>query len=110
MGCCYTRGSGLLVLANGLGGHPEGEVTALLVLQSISALLQNEVWPSIKGTLAFLSNALVAADCQIVHFDSQKGMRDSARTTLVACVLQATVQPWRTAVIRGFMWCVTLNC
>ena len=29
MGYCYTRESGLFVLADGMGGHPEGEVAAL---------------------------------------------------------------------------------
>ena len=33
MGYCYTRESGLFVLADGMGGHPEGEVAAQLALQ-----------------------------------------------------------------------------
>lgn len=94
MGYCYTRESGLLVLADGLGGHPEGEVAAQLALQTISALYQKEARPTIKDTPAFLSNALVAAHHQIVNYASQKGMRDSPRTTLVACVLQGTGATW----------------
>jgi len=94
MGYCYTRESGLLVLADGLGGHPEGEVAAQLALQTISALYQKEARPTIKDTPAFLSNALVAAHHQIVHYAGQKGMRDSPRTTLVACVLQGTGASW----------------
>ena len=42
MGYCYTRESGLFVLADGMGGHPEGEVAAQLALQTISALFQQE--------------------------------------------------------------------
>ena len=34
MGYCYTRESGLFVLADGMGGHPEGEVAAQLALQT----------------------------------------------------------------------------
>src|SRR6218665_1141477 len=37
MGYCYTRESGLFVLADGMGGHPEGEVAAQLALQTVSA-------------------------------------------------------------------------
>ena len=33
MGYCYTRESGLFVLADGMGGHPEGEVAAQLALR-----------------------------------------------------------------------------
>jgi len=40
MGYCYTRGAGIFLLADGMGGHPEGEVAAQLALQSFSASLQ----------------------------------------------------------------------
>ena len=34
MGYCYTRDAGLFALADGMGGHPEGEVASQLALQS----------------------------------------------------------------------------
>ena len=40
MGYCYTRESGLFLLADGMGGHPEGEVAAQLALQTISAAVR----------------------------------------------------------------------
>ena len=40
-----TRESGLFLLADGMGGHPEGEVAAQLALQTISALYQKEARP-----------------------------------------------------------------
>ena len=49
MGYCYTRESGLFVLADGMGGHPEGEVAAQLALQTISALYQKEARPDRQG-------------------------------------------------------------
>ena len=42
MGYSYTRSSGILLLADGMGGHPEGEVAAQLALQAISALYQKQ--------------------------------------------------------------------
>lgn len=42
MGYSYTRDSGLFALADGMGGHPEGEVASQLALQTMSALFQRE--------------------------------------------------------------------
>ncbi len=94
MGYCYTRESGLFVLADGMGGHPEGEVAAQLALQAISALYQQEARPVIKDTCEFLSGALMAAHHQILRYASEKGMLDTPRTTLVACILQGTGATW----------------
>ncbi len=94
MGYCYTRESGLFVLADGMGGHPEGEVAAQLALQTISALYQREARPQIEDTVKFLSAALMAAHHQINRYASEKGMLDRPRTTLVACILQGTGATW----------------
>ena len=51
MGYCYTRESGLFVLADGMGGHPEGEVAAQMALQTIAALYQREARPVVKLSL-----------------------------------------------------------
>jgi serine/threonine protein phosphatase PrpC len=56
MGYCYTRESGLFLLADGMGGHPEGEVAAQLALQTISALYQKEARPVVKDVTEFLSD------------------------------------------------------
>lgn len=90
MGYCYTRESGLFVLADGMGGHPEGEVAAQLALQAISALYQKEARPRIADTTAFLSTALMEAHHKIIRYASEKGMLDTPRTTLVAVILQGT--------------------
>ena len=39
MGYCYTRDSGLFALADGMGGHPEGEVASQMALQTLAAHL-----------------------------------------------------------------------
>ena len=94
MGYCYTRESGLFVLADGMGGHPEGEVAAQLALQTISALYQKEARPTIADTTEFLSLALLAAHHQIIRYASEKGMLDTPRTTVVAAILQGTGATW----------------
>ncbi|HTH78044.1 MAG TPA: protein phosphatase 2C domain-containing protein [Ramlibacter sp.] len=94
MGYCYTRESGLFVLADGMGGHPEGEVAAQLALQTISALFQKEARPVVQDVTEFLSTALMAAHHQIIRYASEKGMLDTPRTTLVACIVQGTSATW----------------
>ena len=88
MGYRYTRESGLFVLADGMGGHPEGEVAAQLALQTISALYQKEAKPTVKDVTEFLSSSLMAAHHQIIRYATEKGMLDTPRTTLVAAIVQ----------------------
>lgn len=94
MGYCYTRESGLFVLADGMGGHPEGEVAAQLALQTISALYQRKARPIVEDTTEFLASALTTAHHQIIRYASEKGMLDTPRTTLVACILQGSGATW----------------
>jgi serine/threonine protein phosphatase PrpC len=94
MGYCYTRESGLFVLADGMGGHPEGEVAAQLALQTISALYQKEARPVVEDVTEFLATSLTAAHNQIIRYASEKGMLDTPRTTLVAAVVQAGSATW----------------
>ena len=107
MGYCYTRESGLFVLADGMGGHPEGEVAAQLALQTISALYQKEARPIVADVNEFLSVSLMAAHHQIIRYASEKGMLDTPRTTLVAAIVQGTSATWvhcgdsRLYVVRG---------
>lgn len=94
MGYCYTRESGLFVLADGMGGHPEGEVAAQIALQTISALFQRQAKPQLENVQEFLSSALLAAHHQILRYATEKGMLDTPRTTLVAAVVQAGAASW----------------
>jgi PPM family protein phosphatase len=94
MGYCYTRESGLFVLADGMGGHPEGEVAAQLALQTVSALYQKEARPIVNDVNEFLSTALMAAHHQIIRYASEKGMLDTPRTTFVAAIVQGTSATW----------------
>ncbi len=88
MGYCYTRESVLFTLADGMGGHPDGEVAAQIALQTISALFQRQAKPKLADAREFLSAALLAAHHEILRYASDKGMLDSPRTTLVAAVVQ----------------------
>ncbi len=94
MGYCYTRESGLFALADGMGGHPDGEIAAQLALQTVSAYFQKAARPRVGAVPEFLTSALMAAHHQILRYASEKNMLDSPRTTLVAAVLEGGVVHW----------------
>ena len=94
MGYCYTREAALFLLADGMGGHAEGEVAAQLVLQSIAAQFQREATPVLAKPNAFLSRALMAAHQHIQRYAKLKRMPDAPRTTVVAAVVQDGCAWW----------------
>ena len=94
MGYSYTRSSGILLLADGMGGHPEGEVAAQLALQAMSAMYQKQANPVLGDVTGFLNSAIMAAHRQIIKYAIEKGMLDTPRTTIVAAVVQEGAATW----------------
>ncbi|MFN4005609.1 MAG: PP2C family protein-serine/threonine phosphatase [Hylemonella sp.] len=94
MGYCYTRDAALFLLADGMGGHPEGEVAAQLALQVVSAAFQQEAKTGIQDVRAFLSSAVLLAHRQILAYAAQKNMLDTPRTTLVAALIYKDAASW----------------
>jgi PPM family protein phosphatase len=94
MGYCYTRDSGLFALADGMGGHPEGEVASQLALQTLAALFQRDAKPILTDPLRFLHDAVIAGHHQLLRYATEKALIDTPRTTVVACVLQGNAAYW----------------
>ena len=94
MGYCYTRDSGLFALADGMGGHPEGEVAAQIALQTLAAMFQREARPVLKDPLRFLHEAIYAGHHQLLRYASDRALADTPRTTIVACLLQGNSAYW----------------
>ncbi|MFV0680541.1 PP2C family protein-serine/threonine phosphatase [Ottowia sp.] len=94
MGYCYTREAGLFVLADGMGGHPDGEVAAQIAIQTMSAVFQRDAKAKLDDPAKFLSAALMAAHHEIIRYASERAMLDTPRTTLVAGVLQEGELHW----------------
>ena len=107
MGYCYTRESGLFALADGMGGHPEGEVASQLALQTLAAMFQRDCKPTLPDPLRFLQEAVIAGHHQLLRYATQKALIDTPRTTIVACLLQGNAAYWahcgdsRLYLIRG---------
>ena len=94
MGYCYTRDSGLFALADGMGGHPEGEVASQLALQTLSAMFQRDAKPLLADPLRFLQESIIAGHHQLLRYANQRALIDTPRTTIVACLLQGNVAYW----------------
>ena len=94
MGYCYTRDSGLFALADGMGGHPEGEVASQLALQTLAACFQREAKTELKDRQRFLQDAILAGHHQLLRYATDRGLTDTPRTTVVACVLQGGAIHW----------------
>ena len=94
MGYCYTRDSGLFALADGMGGHPEGEVASQLALQTLSAMFQREARLRLPDPLHFLHDAIVAGHHQLLRYATERALVDTPRTTIVACLLQGQAAYW----------------
>ena len=94
MGYCYTRDAGLFALADGMGGHPEGEVASQLALQTLAALFQRDAKPTLAEPLKFLHEAIIAGHHQLLRYATEKALIDTPRTTVVACLMQGNASYW----------------
>ncbi|WP_180683928.1 PP2C family protein-serine/threonine phosphatase [Tepidicella baoligensis] len=89
VGYTYTREAVLLVLADGMGGHPEGEKAAEIAVRVFTQRFVDRAKPRLDDPRAFLEQTVLAANQAIVDYARSQSMRDNPRTTLVAAVVQA---------------------
>lgn len=94
MGYCYTREAGLFLLADGMGGHPEGEVAAQLVLESASDYFRKKAKPKLDDVALFLEEAIAGAHEHILRYATTRSLPDTPRTTIVAAVVQDNQLTW----------------
>jgi protein phosphatase len=94
MGYCYTRDALLMLLADGMGGHIQGEVAATIALQTVSALFQEMATPHVKKPERFLEDALYAAHREIHRYRALNALPETPRTTIVACLVQHGSALW----------------
>ncbi|MBH9578723.1 MULTISPECIES: PP2C family serine/threonine-protein phosphatase [Inhella] len=94
MGYCYTRDSALFALADGMGGHPEGEMAAQIALQTLASLFQASAKPRIADPMVFLREGVLAAHQQLLNYAAERKLDDTPRTTIVACITQGGQAFW----------------
>ncbi|HYD78501.1 MAG TPA: PP2C family serine/threonine-protein phosphatase [Paucimonas sp.] len=94
MGYSFTRDALLLLLADGMGGHIQGERAATIALQTIAALFQQNANTYIKRPERFLEESFFAAHREIHRYRALNNLPETPRTTIVACLIQHNNAFW----------------
>ena len=94
MGYCFTRDALLMVVADGMGGHLQGDMAAQIAVQTVGALFQQQATPMLKSPQRFLESSMLDAHRQILHYRAANNLAESPRTTIVACVVQNGAAYW----------------
>jgi len=91
---CYSRDALMMVIADGMGGHYYGEIAAQIAVQTLVESFQREATPEIRDPFMFLQRSMTNAHCAILDFTDAHNLKDSPRTTCVACVIQDNIAYW----------------
>jgi serine/threonine protein phosphatase PrpC len=95
VGYSYGRDALLMVIADGMGGHQEGEVAAEIAVQEITRRFQQEARASkVRRPFDFLVSSIQGAHRAIVAHADQHNLLECPRTTCVACVIQNGYAYW----------------
>jgi len=94
MGYSFTRDTLLLLLADGMGGHIQGDAAATIALQTIASLFQRNATPYVKKPERFLEESFFAAHHEIHRYRAINNLPETPRTTIVACLIQHNTAVW----------------
>lgn len=94
MGYCFTRDALLLLLADGMGGHIEGDAAANIALQTMAARFQEAARDHLPDPERFLEQGMLAAHREIHRYRALNKLPETPRTTMVACVVQNGQALW----------------
>ncbi|MCX7156038.1 MAG: protein phosphatase 2C domain-containing protein [Rhodocyclales bacterium] len=86
----------LMVVADGMGGHLQGEVAAQIAVDSVTGNFRSEAKPRLANPAHFLAMALQQAHQTIVRYaaDCRIPPHAAPRTTCIACVVQDGEATW----------------
>lgn len=90
----YSKDALLLVLADGMGGHRNGEIAAQLAVKTLTDAFQRLAQPTLSSPAKFLIDNIQQVHDMIENVTQDEGFVESPRTTIVAAIIQ-----------RGFLYC-----
>jgi serine/threonine protein phosphatase PrpC len=88
VGYSYSRDVLLMTIADGMGGHIDGEVAAELAVTEITRRFQQEARNKLRKPAEFLTSAIQSAHRSIVSHAVENNLLECPRTTVVACIVQ----------------------
>jgi serine/threonine protein phosphatase PrpC len=107
IGYSYSKDVLLMVAADGMGGHMQGEVAAEIAVTEITRLFQQEARNRLRRPSDFLVSVINSAHRAIVSHAVAHNLLESPRTTCVVCIVQDGTAWWahagdsRLYVLRG---------
>jgi serine/threonine protein phosphatase PrpC len=90
----YSKDALLLVLADGMGGHRNGEIAAQLAVKTLTDAFQRLAVPTLSSPAKFLIDNIQQVHDMIENVTQTEELIDSPRTTIVAAIIQ-----------RGYLYC-----
>ncbi len=90
----YSKDALLLVLADGMGGHRNGEIAAQLAVKTLTDAFQRLATPTLSSPAKFLTDNIQQVHDMIENVTQTEEFIESPRTTIVAAVIQ-----------RGYLYC-----
>jgi serine/threonine protein phosphatase PrpC len=94
VGYSYGRDVLLMAIADGMGGHIDGEVAAEIAVSEITKRFQQEARNKLRKPLDFLASAIQSAHRAIVSHAVEHNLLECPRTTCVACIVQNGSAYW----------------
>jgi len=90
----HSRESVMLVVADGMGGHLQGEVAAQITVDLMSELFYQQATPTLSHPNRFLVNAISSAHQAILDYATDQRLPEIPSTTVVAAILQQGMLYW----------------
>jgi PPM family protein phosphatase len=94
VGYSYSRDVLLMTVADGMGGHEQGEVAAEIAVSEITRRFQQEARNKLRKPFDFLVSAIQSAHRAIVSHAVEQNLLECPRTTCVACIVQNGCVYW----------------
>jgi PPM family protein phosphatase len=90
----YSKDALLLVLADGMGGHRNGEIAAQLAVKTLTDAFQRLAMPALSSPAKFLIDHIQQVHDMIENVTQTEDLIESPRTTIVTAIIQ-----------RGYLYC-----
>ena len=88
VGYSYSRDALLMAIADGMGGHQDGEIAAEIAITEVTRRFQHEARNKLRKPFEFLVSSIQSAHRAIVSHAVAHNLLECPRTTIVACVVQ----------------------